>query len=216
MDSKVKERIIGAAVLVALGVWLIPWVLDGSDPPETEANPVADDHLLPAADDSAIHSETVLLEPDSAQRQDQAEAPDTTPPATPAVIAVGTSDPAGLAQQRADDDPPVTEVPPGADADADADADPEPVAAVPLAAAEPDAGAFSVQLGAFGEQANANQLARRASEFGYEARVSEIRSGGRTMHRVRVGGFATEELAEAAASSLSAHGFVTDVVSSAQ
>ena len=29
MDQGLKERLIGAAVLVALGVWLIPWVLDG-------------------------------------------------------------------------------------------------------------------------------------------------------------------------------------------
>ena len=29
MDRGLKERLVGAAVLVALGVWLIPWVLDG-------------------------------------------------------------------------------------------------------------------------------------------------------------------------------------------
>ena len=33
MDSRLKERLIGAAVLVALGVWLIPWLLDGSARP---------------------------------------------------------------------------------------------------------------------------------------------------------------------------------------
>ncbi|HEX5421832.1 MAG TPA: SPOR domain-containing protein [Gammaproteobacteria bacterium] len=31
MDQGLKERLIGAAVLVALAVWLIPWLLDGPD-----------------------------------------------------------------------------------------------------------------------------------------------------------------------------------------
>jgi len=35
MDQGLKERLIGAAVLVALGVWLIPWLLDGPDAPIT-------------------------------------------------------------------------------------------------------------------------------------------------------------------------------------
>ena len=30
MDKSLQERLVGAAVLVALGVWLIPWILDGS------------------------------------------------------------------------------------------------------------------------------------------------------------------------------------------
>ncbi len=35
MDQGLKERLIGAAVLVALAVWLIPWLLDGPDEPIT-------------------------------------------------------------------------------------------------------------------------------------------------------------------------------------
>ena len=33
MDQGLKERLVGAAVLVAIGVWLIPWVLDGPEEP---------------------------------------------------------------------------------------------------------------------------------------------------------------------------------------
>lgn len=33
MDQGLKERLIGAAVLVALAVWLIPWLLDGPEQP---------------------------------------------------------------------------------------------------------------------------------------------------------------------------------------
>jgi cell division septation protein DedD len=80
------------------------------------------------------------------------------------------------------------------------------------AAAVVAGGAWSVQIGAFGERANAVQLAGRVSEFGYQAQVSEFRSNGQTMHRVRVEGFASRAAAEAASSSLSAHGVPARVV----
>ena len=38
MEQGLKERLVGAAVLVAIAVWLIPWVLDGPDG-GTEAPP---------------------------------------------------------------------------------------------------------------------------------------------------------------------------------
>ena len=31
MDRHLKERLIGATVLVVIGVWIIPWLLDGTD-----------------------------------------------------------------------------------------------------------------------------------------------------------------------------------------
>jgi cell division protein FtsN len=69
-------------------------------------------------------------------------------------------------------------------------------------------GDWSVQLGAFGERANAVQLEGRVADLGFEAQVSEFRSSGRTMYRVRIEGFATRERAEAARSSLAAHGII--------
>ena len=57
------------------------------------------------------------------------------------------------------------------------------------------------------------ELAGRVADFGYEAEVTEFRSNGRTMYRVRVEGFATRERAEVASSSLAAHGIIpADVV----
>ena len=39
MDQGLKERLVGAAVLVAIAVWLIPWVLDGpEDGADTQAS----------------------------------------------------------------------------------------------------------------------------------------------------------------------------------
>ncbi len=62
MDRGLKERLVGAAVLVALGVWLVPWVLDGpgrSDRPESEALE------LPALTASTpLRSHTITLDND--------------------------------------------------------------------------------------------------------------------------------------------------------
>ncbi len=60
MDRGLKERLVGAAVLVALGVWLIPWVLDGSEQttssePETLTLPVP-------AEATQLRSQTISLD----------------------------------------------------------------------------------------------------------------------------------------------------------
>ena len=49
MDQGLKERLIGAAVLVALGVWLIPWLLDGRQE-QIELNTSSSAVRLPAPD----------------------------------------------------------------------------------------------------------------------------------------------------------------------
>ncbi|MDX1563130.1 MAG: SPOR domain-containing protein, partial [Gammaproteobacteria bacterium] len=74
-------------------------------------------------------------------------------------------------------------------------------------------GDWMIQLGSFGEAANAERLASRISTFGYRPTISAYRSGDRMLHRVRIGGFESRNTAEAAVASLSAHGFVAQVVS---
>ena len=192
MDSHVRERIVGAAILVALGVWLIPWVLDG---PESEPVIAAAPELqLPSPDSaSPIRTETVEF----ATRQAAA-----TPVSAPAQGA-RASDPS------ANTPPPIVRTTPGLAAEPAT----EPVAAAAPPAARTTAAtgalaAWSVQLGSFSDRANAARLADRVADFGHAAQVSEIRSNGETMYRVRVDGFATRERAEAARSSLSTHGII--------
>jgi cell division septation protein DedD len=70
-----------------------------------------------------------------------------------------------------------------------------------------------VQLGSFGDDANAKKLAQRVNTVGYRPAVSPHKSsGGRVLYRVRVGPYEKRSEADATASSLSAHGFVAQVV----
>jgi DedD protein len=80
-------------------------------------------------------------------------------------------------------------------------------------AAPAASGDWVVQLGSFGEEANARRLAERVGTFGHKATVASLRSGGRTLYRVRVGPMATRAQADATASALTAHGVVAQVVS---
>jgi len=218
MDQGLKERLVGAAVLVAIAVWLIPWVLDG---PESGVETPASSLALPAAEEPMpMRTQTLRLGEDAATA---AAPPAVTPPAAASATAArAESAQAARAETEAREEP---KPEPGA-AVAEAREEPQSPAAEtaapsarpesertaataqtaqPKAAAVP-AGDWTVQLGSFGEEANARRMAQRAGTFGYKAEVSSYSSGGRTLYRVRVGPQRTRAEADAAASALRAHG----------
>jgi DedD protein len=85
---------------------------------------------------------------------------------------------------------------------------PAPRAAAPVSAT----GDWVVQLGSFGDEANARRLADRSTTVGYKATLSSYKSGGKTMYRVRVGPYQSRGQADATASALAAHGLRGQVV----
>jgi DedD protein len=244
VESQVKERLVGAAVLVALGVWLIPWVLDGPSnsavepepalelPAVGEAQPVrtrtvdlartspsaasADDTLAPqqaaAVVEPPSRSSTSAATP-AGSESDRAAPNDTVRAGAPSATARagGTNDAsAGGNSAAASRASSTTAAGEAASASGRAAAAPGGAAATPRTAAA--AGEWTVQLGSFSELANAQRLAERVATYGYTANVSDHVVGGRTLHRVRVGGYASRSEAEAANASLAAHGFVVQVV----
>lgn len=58
MDRSLKERLVGASVLVALAVWLVPWVLDGQ-PPEAELRATPESA---AERSTAVRTRTIRLD----------------------------------------------------------------------------------------------------------------------------------------------------------
>lgn len=190
-----KERLVGAAVLVALGVWLIPWVLDGPDDP-VEPEEVALTLPVPGADDP-LRSQTVVLDND---RDTPTPVPDNsadTETDTPTDPAVPESTVQAVPDMPAEP-PPV----------------PEPIAEVAAApsAPEPESGWY-IQAGAYEDVENARRQAQRVSALGFDAKVSAFTASGRTVQRVRIGPQRSRDNAESIASALSAHGFVVRVVS---
>jgi DedD protein len=176
MDSRLKERLIGAAVLVALGVWLIPWLLDGAARPRESALPTLE---LPAETDAApVRAQTIRLDQGAPPSAAASQAPSTA--GTPAAARVAARpNPAPEGGERAD---------------------------------ATRSGQWLVQLGSFGDAENAQRLASRVDAYGYNAAVSAVKASGKVMHRVRLGPYPTRGEAESVTSSLSAHGFVAQVV----
>ncbi len=238
MDQGLKERLIGAAVLVALGVWLIPWVLNG---PEETHETQATSLELPSPDEPLpVKSETLDLRRDEVAREapavEESAGSDVGPAASEASAPAAELTTAAAPSTAADSVPvrevnPPQPVPtaaavvPAAKTPVAAPASKTPVVAAPVsqrtapppAAAKPAPasaadGGWAVQLGSFGEEANARRLAGRVKTYGYKADVSNYRAGGRSLYRVRVGPMAARGEADAAASALSAHGFVAQVV----
>ena len=176
MDQGLKERLVGAAVLVAIAVWLIPWVLDGPEGPlETNGSALQ----LPAAEEPMpMRTQTLRL-------GDAAE-----PSAEPTTAAVQplVAEPRRPSRRRPPKAPPQRRAR-QSEAPAVAAVRPEPERARPCglaacdcpeAAAETGAGAaatgdWTVQLGSFSEEANARRLAQRVGTFGYKAEVASLK-----------------------------------------
>jgi DedD protein len=204
MDQGLKERLVGAAVLVAIAVWLIPWVLDG---PEGGVESAGTSLELPAAEEPVpMRTQTLRLgDPPEPSVPPPAAAVE---PANTAQAARAEPEPSKESDLPADPpaaaaEPAVASVPREGEQPAAAAVTPAPK---PAASTSPAAGDWAVQLGSFGEEANARRLAQRAGTFGYKAEVTPYSDRGRTLYRVRVGPQRTRAEADAVASALRVHG----------
>ena len=196
MDRALKERIIGATVLVVFAVLVVPVFLDG--PPKSD-EVVSERVPLPgqAADGE---TRTVVLERDR----------DEPVPAAASVAAPET----GREQQAAPESSPEPEARPAPE--------PQPEAAKPAAkqpASQPAAavndsptGMWAVQLGSFGSQENAERLAADLRKQGFAAFLSQLSTDSGQLHRVRIGPQKDRESAEAMAARLAKAGHKGQVV----
>lgn len=169
MDQKLKQRLVGAVVLISLAVIFIPVILEG---PDDEWTPRVQE--IPVPPQIEYQTEVELPVPD----ESPAPAPETTTPAEAPTQEAHTGDiPPPPAQQPA----PVQT---------------EPVAEQPPAEAEAPAGSWVIQVGSFSQQLNASGLRDRLKKTGYNSRLQEIASGNGKAWRVLVGPFETRAAAE--------------------
>jgi len=170
MDEGLKQRIIGALVLVVAAVIFLPMLLSGQDETvqvevEVPATPVPDDTDIVAA------LPPTLPEPAPVPEIPPPALEDTAPPAT-AVL----SEPA----EPLASEPVVAPPPPPA-------AEPEPPASVPAA------GGWVIQLASFSSAENADSFRKTLADQGYNAYTRSAQSGGKTIVRVYVGPLASRD-----------------------
>lgn len=215
MDPALKQRLLGAAVLVALAIIFLPMLFDGPAPPPPPASqlpvdvppspdrplqtreipialpsrlPSADAPIAPAADDP---NRVATVDIPATPRTDAlADAPvgSSAPAAAPAP---GTAPPApaAAAAQPASPSASTTSPTPAATTA------PAPVAAP----AEPAGQRFVVNLGSYGNATNARALLGRLQGAGLRVYDEAIQLDGKPATRLRAGPFASRSEADAAA-----------------
>jgi cell division septation protein DedD len=221
MEESLKARLIGAVVLVALAVLLIPELLSGRKP----AEPVAEE----AAGPRGTRSFTIELgqAPGQATRSPMtsaAPAPSAAESsAAPAAATAGTgAEPPAEPAASPDREPTAAPAPGPARVAQGAQSSPSSVEtappAPPRAEAKPPPGpsapgaGWAVQVGAFGSADTARRLSQDLGGAGYRAFVSPVNRGGRTLYRVRVGPVDDRAGAEQLVPRLKARGLPATVV----
>ena len=195
MDRALKERIIGAAVLVVFVVLVVPVFLDG--PPES--GEVVSERVPLPGQAAEGETRTVVLERDRDEPVPAASAePETRQPQP-----VKTS---AAAQSESKTEP-----------DTVPESEPEPAPARPakqqaVPSADSATGMWAVQLGSFGSQENAERLAADLRKQGFAAFLSQLSTGSGQLHRVRIGPQKDRESAEAMAERLAKAGHTGQVV----
>jgi DedD protein len=199
MDQQLKERLVGAAVLVILGMLLIPSLLNG--PPEDE--PVRIGVELPAPGQDGKRSQTVRITvPADRPNAGSISRPVETNPAITPTPAKPEPAPNERQQKTESQEQPAA-IPPPAPA-----VPPREAPSMPRAHAD----GWAVQVGSFSNQENAERLSSELAKGGYDVFVDRAVTTGKTWYRVRVGPVPDKETAEALATRLQAGGQTARVV----
>lgn len=193
MERALKERIIGAVVLVLVVVLVVPIFLDG--PPDDDEI-VTERVLLPGQEDQK--TQTVVLDRDREDPVPVASSPE------PASQEPAREEPEPAPVQQREAEPETTPPTPA----------PEPVREpVVEQPATSTTGMWAVQLGSFSNKDNAEKLAADLRKQGYAAFLSQLTlDSGDVRHRVRIGPQKDREGAEEMARRLSRAGYTGQVV----
>lgn len=197
-DRALKERIIGAVVLVVFAVLVVPIFLDGTS---DEEQIVSEAVTLPGQNSQNRTQQTVVLDRD---RSVPVPASRTPTPAASEALPEPLSQPqeeAPAEQQVAvaapEQEPVEEEAAPATTADI-----PAPTPAVASSAT----GMWAVQLGSFSNKENAERLAASLRDQGYAAFLSQLNTDSGSLHRVRIGPQKDRDSAEAIAAQLAKSG----------
>jgi DedD protein len=204
MERALKERIIGAAVLVLFVVLVVPVFLDG---PPTENDIVSERVLLPGQESQK--TQTVVLERNRTEPVPVAN--------TRTTVAEPTPEPKSETPKAQQETVVEEKVPPAAEKKPEpapkvVEPKPEPKREVQKTPAASTTGMWAVQLGSFSSKENADKLAADLRKQGYAAFLSQLSTSSGQLHRVRIGPQKDRQSAEAMASRLKKVGHEGQVV----
>jgi DedD protein len=193
MDRRVKERLIGASILVVLIVLVVPELLSG---PKQASAPSAKPALAAPLSPEPTRRVTVDLRTSKPPASAEDESADT-PAAATAVTEAPAAAPAPLAAAAAPAAPSAT---------------PAPVESHKISPTSTATSSWSVQLGSFASRANADNLMRQLKSQGFAAFILTSGSGQTARYRVRVGPLEDRDSAERTAAKLKALKHISSIV----
>jgi DedD protein len=209
MDRRVKERLVGASILVVLIVLIVPELLSGPPtgpaaprPPVSAPEPVRNVTVDLATSKAP---EPVVEAAPASSAQTQGAHGDASNPASGASAdgaesaAAGTSDAEAGVHVPPPSPPLETEAPP-------------PTSKTAKARPTTSGRGWAVQLGSFASRANADKLVRQLRAQGFGAYVLSGGSGTATRYRVRVGPMADRNDATQAEAKLKSSGHAGSLV----
>ena len=196
MDKSLQKKLVGAAVLIALAVIFLPMFLDGKKdvgsapmqieiPPKTVYDiPNRLENQAPTAAEAAPSQSVTEIDP----MEEQVPTPSANQVPPPIDEMSESFDEAPTTMESAGEkdiakaEPPVSE-------EVTVEAQPKPVKestpkSTPMSTSS---AGFAVQVGSFGDQANAAELTDKLVASGFPAFLEDIDFRGRTIYRVKVG-----------------------------
>jgi DedD protein len=198
MDTALKQRLVGASVLIALAVVVLPMLLGGR--PDGDAQQSQKIELPPPPSELDFETRRYPIgKPDPKPQADRSEAvtkplPSPGPPPEASAESVPASPPDTMVEIETIPDRvelPVVEI-----------VEEPPVEVLELETQPEDTGRYIVQVASFGAVNNAKRLSEALRSYGYTVTVDTIKSDVGTLHRVRVGPYGSESEANGVVSRL--------------
>jgi DedD protein len=230
MDRRVKERLIGASILVVLIVLVVPELLSGPKSVVPSATPAA---IFPASAPEPTRNVTVDLATSKAPANSEVEPAEAAKGGeaapTPAPSTDGSSSTAAPTSTAPTSTAPTSTAPASAAPASTAPTSAAPTSAAPATDAAATAkpvetaapspistrAAWAVQLGSFASRTNADNLSRQLKGQGFSVYVLSGGSGASVRYRVRVGPLADRDSAERTAAKLKSIGHASSLVAPA-
>ena len=204
MDRALKQRLVGASVLIALAVLVLPMLLSGR--PENKNQQTQTIEIPPKPPELSFETRRYPIgdrKPDSSSQQDDSKQDEPVrqlpaPRSKPVKVEVPDSS-AELPDPVSPDTTSLDTASPG-DATIGTESSGTEQAASPVVAKPapvqtgnlPDSGRYVVQVASFGSLDNASRLSTSLKNSGYPVMTDSVKSEAGKLHRVRIGPYASE------------------------
>jgi len=199
MERQLKERLVGAAVLVAVAVIMVPEMFSGSGSHQAESQKPAATETSDSSESGQVKTYRIELQ----QREGSAVSSASSVQIMPSVPdthadAIASTVPSVTTPSDTSPDEAASSSSSSSRSAISAGSASHPVTPSPVTSD----GGWAVQIGSFSTEATAKKIVSDAKAQGFSAFHSPVKVGSKTLYRVRVGPYADRDAAQTALTKL--------------